>query len=335
MKLEKRKSLLIRLGEYMLSEDPEWKETKEKAFAENSWFIPEFVNLSVESIAQNYLHPSALDTLIKTYQLREENPHPKKTGIIMAGNIPLVGFHDFLCVFLSGHIAFIKPSSKDEVLIKHLVQKIVEWDESAASFIQFASMLKGCDAYIATGSNNSSRYFEYYFNKYPHIIRKNRTSVALLHGRETKEELEKLADDVYQYFGLGCRNTTKIYVPDEYDFIPLLNAFKKYDHLSDHNKYRNNYDYNLAILLLNKRYYMSNGSILLVEDNSFFSPISQLHYEFYRNKETIQKKLHDNDAIQCISGDESTVFGKAQKPGVLEFADGVDTMAFLQKLIQA
>lgn len=335
MKLEKRKFLLIRLGEYMLSEDPEWKETKVKAFVENSWFIPEFVNLSVESIAQNYLHPSALDTLIKTYQLREENPHPKKTGIIMAGNIPLVGFHDFLCVFLSGHIAFIKPSSKDEVLIKHLVQKIVEWDESAASFIQFASMLKGCDAYIATGSNNSSRYFEYYFNKYPHIIRKNRTSVALLHGRETKEELEKLADDVYQYFGLGCRNTTKIYVPDEYDFIPLLNAFKKYDHLSDHNKYRNNYDYNLAILLLNKRYYMSNGSILLVEDNSFFSPISQLHYEFYRNKETIQKKLHDNDAIQCISGDESTVFGKAQKPGVLEFADGVDTMAFLQKLIQA
>ena len=335
MKLEKRKSLLIRLGEYMLSEDPEWKETKEKAFVENSWFIPEFVNLSVESIAQNYLHPSSLDILIKTYQLREENPHPKKTGIIMAGNIPLVGFHDFLCVFLSGHIAFIKPSSKDEVLIKHLVQKIVEWDESAASFIQFASMLKGCDAYIATGSNNSSRYFEYYFNKYPHIIRKNRTSVALLHGGETKEELEKLADDVYQYFGLGCRNTTKIYVPDEYDFIPLLNAFKKYDHLSDHNKYRNNYDYNLAILLLNKRYYMSNGSILLVEDNSFFSPISQLHYEFYRNKETIQKKLHDNDAIQCISGDESTVFGKAQKPGVLEFADGVDTMAFLQKLIQA
>lgn len=335
MKLEKRKSLLIRLGEYMLSEDPEWKETKEKAFVENSWFIPEFVSLSVESIAQNYLHPSALDILIQTYQLREENPHPKKTGIIMAGNIPLVGFHDFLCVFLSGHIAFIKPSSKDEVLIKHLLQKLVEWDDSAASFIQFASMLKGCDAYIATGSNNSSRYFEYYFNKYPHIIRKNRTSVALLHGRETKEELEKLADDVYQYFGLGCRNTTKIYVPDEYDFVPLLNAFKKYDHLSDHNKYRNNYDYNLAILLLNKRYYMSNGSILLVEDNSFFSPISQLHYEFYSNKETIQKKLHDNDAIQCISGDESTVFGKAQKPGVLEFADGVDTMAFLQKLIQA
>jgi hypothetical protein len=286
----------------------------------------------VKNIAQNYLHPSALNTLINTYHLPEQITHPKKVGIVMAGNVPLVGFHDFLCVFLSGHSAFIKPSSKDETLIKHLAQKLIEWDESLNSLIQFSDMLKGCDAYIATGSNNTSRYFEYYFKKYPHIIRKNRTSIAILSGNETKDELEKLADDIFQYFGLGCRNVTKLYIPAGYDFIPLLEAFKKYNYLIDHNKYKNNYDYNLAILLLNNRYYMTNGSILLVEDNSLFSPISQLNYEFYSDLEKLQKKLHDNEAIQCMVSDENTGFGKAQQPFILDFADGIDTMAFLNEL---
>ena len=148
-------------------------------------------------------------------------------------------------------------------------------------------MLKGCDAYIATGSNNSSRYFDYYFGKYPHIIRRNRTSAAILTGDETDEELEKLADDVYQYFGLGCRNVTKIYVPEGYDFIPILEAFKKYNYLADHHKYKNNYDYNLALHLLNKKYYMTNGSVLLIEDPALFSPISQLNYEFYKDREKL------------------------------------------------
>lgn len=335
MHLEKRRAVLLELGKYMLGKAEAWQQAKEKAHGDNNWFIPEFVNLSVESIAQNYLQPSSLDMLINTYDLQEVNPHPKKTGIVMAGNIPLVGFHDFLCVFLSGHKALIKSSSKDETLIKHLVQKMIEVDETVASLVKFSDMLKACDAYIATGSNNSGRYFEYYFKKYPYIIRKNRTSVALLTGEETNDDLEKLADDVYQYFGLGCRNTTKIYVPFDYDFVPLLEAFRKYDHLSNYNKYKNNYDYNLAILLLNKRFYMTNGSILLVEDNSFFSPISQLHYEFYTDKESVQKNLHDNKAIQCISSDETTGFGKAQQPRILDFADRVDTMAFLQELILA
>jgi hypothetical protein len=332
MQLEKRKSLLIRLGEYMRGEEASWLQAKQTAFEKNRWFVPEFIDLSVKNIAQNYLQPPALDTLINTYHLSEEITRPKKVGIVMAGNIPLVGFHDFLCVFLSGHIAFIKPSSKDETLIKHLAQKLIEWDESLNSLIQFSDMLKGCDAYIATGSNNTSRYFEYYFKKYPHIIRKNRTSIAILSGNETKEELEKLADDIFQYFGLGCRNVTKLYVPAGYDFIPMLEAFKKYNYLIDHNKYKNNYDYNLAILLLNNRYYMTNGSILLVEDNSLFSPISQLNYEFYSNKEELQKKLHDNEAIQCMVSDENTGFGKAQQPFILDFADGIDTMAFLNEL---
>ena len=332
MLLEKRKSLLVKLGIYMLNEDPSWASAKEKAYNENNWFIPEFVNLAVSNIAYNYLQPENLDTLIDRYELADENPSPKKVGIVMAGNIPLVGFHDFLCVFLTGHIAFIKPSSKDEVLIKHLVQKLIEWDNECGDMILFGGMLKGCDAYIATGSNNTSRYFEFYFKKYPHIIRKNRTSVSILDGNEKQEDLEKLADDVYQYFGLGCRNVTKLYVPLEYDFVPLLEAFKKYDHLSNRHKYKNNYDYNLAILLLNHRYYMTNGSILLVEDKSLFSPISQLHFEYYLNKETTRKNLHDNDAIQCIVSDETTGFGKTQQPTISDFADGVDTIAFLQEL---
>jgi hypothetical protein len=332
MQLEKRKELLVRLGQYMLSDEVSWENAKHKAYLENNWFIPEFVQLATENIAKNYLQQNKLDLLFDRYKLSSKNPYPKKVGIVMAGNIPLVGFHDFLSVFISGHSAYIKASSKDEALIKHLVEKLIEWDASLSSVMQFGEMLKGCDAYIATGSNNSGRYFEYYFQKYPHIIRRNRTSVAILNGNEKKKDLEKLADDVYQYFGLGCRNVTKLYVPKDYDFVPLLEAFKKYDYLINRHKYKNNYDYNLAILLLNNRYYMTNGSILLVEENSFFSPISQLHYEYYSDKKEVQQKLHDNQSIQCIISDETTGFGEAQRPAISDFADGVDTMAFLQKL---
>ena len=209
---------------------------------------------------------------------------------------------------------------------------MIEWDKEVKELVQFSEMLKGCDAYIATGSNNSSRYFEYYFGKYPHIIRRNRTSVAILTGEETNEELEKLADDVYQYFGLGCRNVTKIYVPEKYDFIPLLAAFKKYNHLADHHKYKNNYDYNLALHLLNKKYYMTNGSILLVEEPSVFSPISQLNYEFYVNKKELVASLKTAPELQCIIGREFIPFGRGQHPGLADYADGVNTLEFLSKL---
>jgi hypothetical protein len=210
-----------------------------------------------------------------------------------------------------------------------LTEKLGEWDAEINNLIQFSEMLKGCDAYIATGSNNSSRYFDYYFGKYPHIIRRNRTSVAILSGEETNEELERLADDVYLYFGLGCRNVTKIYVPKEYDFIPLLEAFKKYNWLADHHKYKNNYDYNLALHQLNKKYYMTNGSILLIEDTAFFSPISQLNYEFYVHKDALMEKMAENPDLQCIVGRGFTAFGKSQSPNINDYADGVDTLRFL------
>jgi hypothetical protein len=212
------------------------------------------------------------------------------------------------------------------------VAKLAEWDEEVNELISFAEMLKNCDAYIATGSNNSAGYFEYYFGKFPHIIRRNRTSAAILTGNESTQDLLNLSDDVYLYFGLGCRNVTKIYVPKNYDFVPLLNAFRKYNYLADHHKYKNNYDYNLALHLLNKKYYMSNDSILLVEEARLFSPISQLNYEFYEDKTETLASLNGNEDLQCRVGHGFIPFGQSQLPAVDAYADGKDTLAFLSKL---
>jgi Acyl-CoA reductase (LuxC) len=332
MNLQYRIDLLVRLGEYILSNHEPWQQAKEKAGYENGWFIPEFVDLATKNIVRSFLQKDILEKWSSNYKLQTTNYKPSTVGIVMAGNIPLVGFHDFLCVFISGHKAMIKLSSKDKLLIKHLAEKLGEWNTEINNLIQFSEMLKGCDAYIATGSNNSSRYFDYYFGKYPHIIRRNRTSVAILTGEETNEELEKLADDVYLYFGLGCRNVTKIYVPEEYDFIPLLEAFKKYNYLADHHKYKNNYDYNLALQILNKKYYMTNDSILLIEDPAIFSPISQLNYEFYEDKNKLMEKMAENTELQCIVGNGFTPFGKSQSPSINDYADGIDTLKFLSDL---
>jgi hypothetical protein len=193
-------------------------------------------------------------------------------------------------------------------------------------------MLKGCDGYIATGSNNSARYFEQYFSKYPHIIRRNRTTVAILTGDETREELNNLSDDVHQYFGLGCRNVTRLFVPAGYDFVPLLDSFNKYKYFADHHKYKNNYDYQLSIALLNNIYYMTNGSTLMIENDAIFSAISQLNYSYYNNRDEVLKTLAGNADIQCITGHGGIAFGQSQRPGLLDYADGVDTMQFLLTL---
>ena len=193
-------------------------------------------------------------------------------------------------------------------------------------------MLKNCDAYIATGSNNSARYFEYYFKKYPHIIRRNRTSVAVLDGDETRKELDNLADDVHLYFGMGCRNVTKIFVPNDYDFVTLLDSFKKYNYFKDHHKYRNNYDYYLTLHILNRNFYMTNESIILVENPSIFSPISQLNYEFYTDKGQVRKTLESLEDLQCAVGHDYIPFGQAQLPSLTDYADGIDTVKFLTEL---
>jgi hypothetical protein len=329
MNLQMRIDLATKLGEYILDNTAEWQETKTKAGLMNPWFAPEFVELASQNIAKHFLQKQKLTDWVSTYNISRE---PKNVGLVMAGNIPLVGFHDLLCVFIAGHKAMVKLSSKDEVLIRHLVEKLREWSSEIDELIIFSEMLKGCDAYIATGSNNSARYFEYYFSKWPNIIRHNRTSVAFLEGNETAEELERLADDVHLYFGMGCRNVTKIFVPKDYDFIPLLNAFKKYNYFKDHNKYKNNYDYYLALHILNHKFYMSNESVILFESESIFSPISQLNYEFYTDKAEMLNKLKNRNDLQCVIGRELIPFGESQIPSLIDYADGVDTMKFLTNL---
>ena len=314
----------------MKENNPEWQDIKLKASVANGWFISQFIELAVNNIVDYFLEENRLRTWINHYHI-DDNITPKNIGIVMAGNIPLVGFHDFLCVFVSGNMQTIKLSSKDDILLKHLVQKMYSWDTTMQNYVSFAVMLKGCDAYIATGSNNSAVYFDYYFSKYPSIIRRNRTSVAILKGDESKEELEKLADDIHVYFGLGCRNVTKIFVPREYDFVPLLQSFRDYKFFADHHKYKNNYDYNLSVMIMNNRFYMTNEGILLSENDSVFSPISQLNYGFYDDLETLESSLKDNSDIQCIVGKEID-FGKAQTPLLMDYADGIDTMQFLLTL---
>ncbi|MFY7965182.1 MAG: acyl-CoA reductase [Chitinophagaceae bacterium] len=331
MNVEQRIEILSRLRNYLSSNNESWQVVKEEAFRANPWFNIEFIELAVNNIINEFLETDKLKNWIGKYRVREDHTN-KIVGIVMAGNIPLVGFHDFLCVFICGHKSLIKASSKDEVLIKHIVLKLKEWDASLENVINFAQTLKGCDAYIATGSNNSSRYFEFYFSKYPNIIRRNRTSVAVLTGNETSDELSLLAKDIQLYFGQGCRNVTHLFVPKEYDFIPLLTALKPYEYFLDFHKYRHNYDYQLALLMMNNKFYMTDGSVILAENDSIFSAISQVHYTFYENINTLKASIENNNDIQCIVGNEFTAFGKAQEPTLNEYADGVDTMEFLAKL---
>lgn len=332
MTLQTRIEILLRLREFFLQPTIEWQASKERAYRENPWFIPEFVELSVQNITDKFLTKQALTTWTDHYKIPPTNISPKNIGLVMAGNIPLVGFHDFLCCFITGHKTTIKASSKDAVLIKFIVAELISWKPELTNQIVFAENLKGCDAYIATGSNNTSRYFEYYFGKYPHIIRKNRTSVAILDGTESSEELDFLADDIQLYFGLGCRNITKIYVPENYDFLPLLNALRKYEHYIDFHKYKHNYDYHLAILIMSNRYYMNNDSIILTENIAAYSPVSQVNYEKFSEIQQVLDQLQGNEEIQCVVGHNHIPFGAAQSPGLFDYADGIDTMQFLTGL---
>lgn len=331
MNLHTRIEILVSLGNYLTQETDAYQDTQFRAWAENKWFIPDYINLSGKAIAAKMLQKQTLLDIANQYQIPDQQSYPKTIGLVMAGNIPYVGLQDLICIFLSGHKVKIKASSKDTVLLKQLLLHLIHQHPETAEWISIQEMLKDCEAYIATGSDNSARYFEYYFSKYPHIIRKNRTSIALLDGTESHEELDQLADDIQLYFGLGCRNVTQIWVPQDYDFVPLLSALKKYDDYKNHDKYKNNFDYQLTIAIMNNRFYMSNDSIVLLENESPFSPISQLHYQHYDQKEKVIQQL-DREKIQCIVGKGFIPFGKAQSPDLTDFPDGVDTLAFLINL---
>jgi hypothetical protein len=328
MNLNNRIAILQQLKEYLLSDKETWKDAKENAAYNNAWFLPSFIEIATKNIAEHLLN---LETLEKAVNIYPQTQNPKNIGIIMAGNIPLVGFHDFLCTFLSGHQQTIKLSSKDNILLPHLVNKMIEWNSETQKIVQFSEMLNGCDAYIATGSNNSARYFHQYFGKFPNIIRKNRTSIAILDGTETPEELNLLADDIQMYFGLGCRNVTQVLVPEGYDFLHLLTALDKYDYLMDAHKYKHNYDYVLTINIMNNTSYKTNGSIVFTPNSSPFSVISSLNYDYYQNIESLISTI-DKEKLQVIIGHSFKPFGEAQCPSFFDFADGIDTMEFLSTL---
>jgi len=329
MELEKLIDLLEKLGKHLLSEDEEWIKAQDRALNANAWFTKESIQLSVKNIVHQFLNKEQLQQWLEGYTLPVSH---QKIGIITAGNIPLVGFHDFLCGLVSGHTLLLKLSSKDEHLMKHIAHQLIQWEPALKEKIIIADTLKEATAYIATGSNNSARYFEQYFAKHPNIIRRNRTSVAVLDGTETKEELQSLAFDIFSYFGLGCRNVTQICVPTGYSFEPLLELYSEYKELLNFHKYKNNYDYHLAIYLLNKVPCFTNEVLLLVENDLPFSAVSVLHYRYYSDKDALLKELNNSNDIQAIVGHDGIPFGDAQTPRLNDYADGVDTLKFLCEL---
>ena len=331
MNLQERIKLIKELGDYLKNNDPEWQEVKLRAYQKNPWFTSRFIDIATDNIINNFLQQDLLEKWARHYHL-DDNISAKNIGIVMAGNIPLVGFHDFLAAFISGHRQTIKLSSRDDVLLKFIIDKLYTWNKDIQNRVFVSELLKGCDAYIATGSNNSARYFEEYFAKYPHIIRRNKTSVAILTGNESVVDLEKLSDDIHLYFGLGCRNITKLFVPEGYDFVPLLRSFDRYSYFMDQHKYKNNYDYQLSIMLLNNIYYMTNGNTLLIENAAAFSPISVVNYEYYGEGITAANLIKGDEDIQCCVGKGLIPFGAAQSPGLFSYADGADTMQFLLSL---
>jgi hypothetical protein len=305
----------------------------------NPWFTEENIIYSLQAISSS-LSREKLEDWLKPYQRSMGSSRPRNVAVIMAGNIPMVGFNDFLCVLVSGNRFVGKLSSQDKFLLPVLANELVKIDPAIKNSVMFTEdRLSGFDAVIATGSNNSSRYFEYYFGKYPHIIRKNRNSIAILTGAESREEVELLSDDIFLYFGLGCRNVTKIFVPEHYDLVPFMKLFTRYEEkLSRHNKYMNNYDYNKSVFLLNQFPHLDTGFCLLKEDTSISSPISVLNYENYKDMDKVLQDITGKrESIQCLVAKEryfdySVPFGKSQQPELWDYADGVDTLEFLKTL---
>ena len=308
----------------------------ERSQESNGWFTKENVLKSIESWTEA-LTTENLKTWTSNYNI-ELIKESKNVAIIMAGNIPMVGFHDYLSVLISGHNPIVKLSSND----KHFLPLAAKFLEHSNPYFKnkttFTSgKLTGFDAVIATGSNNTARYFEHYFGKYPNIIRKNRNLVAIITGKETKIELEALGEDIFQYFGLGCRSVSKLFVPKNYNFELLFNALFKFNSIINYKKYENNYDYNKAVYLMSLFKIQDNGFVMLKEDESYASPIATIFYEYYESFENLKTKLtKEKEKIQCIASNENVVdfvkFGETQHPKLWNFADNVDTIAFLSKI---
>lgn len=337
LNLNQRKSILIESSTFFKTIlEPNHINLILKAEAENPWFSPDQIKHAAEAWA-NALSDEEINEWISREQLKD-NSSIKNVGLILAGNIPLVGLHDVISVFLSGHKSKIKFSSKDKVLmsayIDHLKNNFPETNE----YFEEVEQLKNMDAVIATGSNNTGRYFEYYFKNIPHIIRKNKNSAAIIFGNESRKELERLGEDIFRYYGLGCRNVSAVFIPQGYDLTKLLDALEIYSDIQHHNKYINNYQYHKAILLLNLDAHLDNNFLIVRKDEKIYSPVGMLNYIEYQDLDHLNEliKSQEND-IQCLVSSEkkypnSFDFGEAQKPKLWDYADGENTIEFLKSL---
>jgi hypothetical protein len=338
MTLQARIKAFADLGRYLnATENQEEIELwADKASHQNNWFTLENTKKSLKAIADYYLNPDLLIQWTGLYEIPDTPKKIKSIGVIMAGNIPAVGFHDMMTIVLSGHACVAKLSSQDSFLMLTLMEKLLEINPNLE--IRIADKLNEVDALIATGSDNSAKYFEYYFKSKPHIIRKNRTSIAILNGEETEEDFLNVGKDITDYFGLGCRNVSKIFVPENYDFTKFYDSIESLGDIFYHNKYKNNYDYNKSIYLVNMMPHFDNGFMILAPSEALVSPISVIFYEEYKNEAELKTKIEENnDKIQCMVSknswfEKSLNFGDAQKPKLWDYADGVDTMAFLLSL---
>tara|TARA_B100000900_G_scaffold416178_1_gene449749 strand:- start:1694 stop:2704 length:1011 start_codon:yes stop_codon:yes gene_type:complete len=336
MTIESRIQALVQLGSLLNKHaesrgvmDSELELAINRASIYNGWFTPKNVRKSLAAIVE-----TLSDDQLKAWSSAYELEGDKRVAIIMAGNIPLVGFHDLLSVLISGHTAVVKMSSDDNQLLPIIVEALKTIEPNFADKIHFTEdKMENFDAVIATGSDNSARYFEHYFGKYPYIIRKSRSSAAILDGLESEEELKGLANDVFQYFGLGCRSISKVFLPKDYDLNLLFNAFYAHKEVIDNKKYCNNYDYNKAVCMMGQHDITENGFLIMKQETALKSPVSMLYYEFYDDLELVHRLVADyQEKIQCVTGKGFIPFGKAQFPALDDYADGVDTMAFLQSL---
>ena len=349
MTLETKKSVFVELGKF-LSQFSENNTVKNPAVlhnepffdafidliklsqSHNGWYTPENVYFSIHSWAEA-LTAENLNQWLSSYIIPIQEP--KNVALILAGNIPLVGFHDFLSVLITGNNVLAKTSSNDQHLLPFLAKYLIAVQPELAQSIAFIEgKLEDFDAVIATGSNNTSRYFEYYFKDKPSIIRKSRNSVAVMTGNETKEQLTALGEDIFRYFGLGCRNVSKLFVPKGYSFVPFFEAIFVYQDVIHYEKYANNYDYNKAVFLMSNFKLLDNGFLTLKEDKSHASPISSVFYEFYEDIDELKIRLQaEIEQIQCIVADDnikdSVPFGQTQNPHLWNYADNTDTISFL------
>jgi len=334
---QERISSLIQLGTYLSEHTSLVDELAKSAHQHNQWFTPENVKKSIKAICTQFLEEEKITQWASSYSVEEGDM--KTIGLVLAGNIPLVGWHDVMCCFMAGHKSIIKYSSKDELLIPALIKILGDINEGSKKYFEKVEFLKGMDAVIATGGDTASTHFNYYFSKYPHIIRKNRSSCAVLTGDETKEELEGLSNDIFEYFGLGCRSVSKIYFPVGYDHHTFFEACMNNAEVINHNKYKNNFDYTNALYLIGQFEFLTNNFVILREASELSSRISCVHAGYYTDIKELEKALVGlQDQVQCVSTKvsfnnvETTPLGQCQRPGLADYADGVDTMKFLTQL---